>query len=192
VDLSLYKDESQLKRRKGLHNEKSNRKKSKRIASSTDDDVDEEDSDRNQKASKVNRAKKRSVKALAIAKSVAKGSSRAERALNRSTKSGNSLDNDPVTTTVTAAAATTTAVVTTATSAAAVATTTASAPATAATTTTTTTNPAISVSAVADTKTVEIKKLDLKKNGKQQSNNGTRGVPRTKPGGMKRFIYIIH
>lgn len=191
MDLSLYKDESQLKRRKGLHNEKSNRKKSKRIASSTDDDVDEEESDRNQKASKVNRAKKRSVKTLAIAKSVAKGSSRAERALNRSTKSGSSLDNDLVTTTVTAAATTTTAVVTTATSVAAVVTT--STPATAATTTTTTTtNPAISVSAVADTKTVEIKKLDLKKNGKQQSNNGTRGVPRTKPGGMKRFIHIIH
>ncbi|KYN04090.1 hypothetical protein ALC62_04854 [Cyphomyrmex costatus] len=121
LDLSLYKDESQLKRRKSLHNEKPNRKKSKRVVNSTDDDVDEEDSDRNRKASKASRAKKRSVKALAIAKSVAKGSSRAERALNRSTKSGNSLDNDH--------------------------------------------------------------KLDLKKNGKQQSNNGTRGVPRTKPGG---------
>ncbi|XP_071555618.1 uncharacterized protein [Temnothorax nylanderi] len=187
LDLSLYKDESQLKRRKGLHNEKPNRKKSKRVASSTDDDTDEEETDRNRKASKVSRSKKRSVKALAIAKSVAKGSSRAERALNRSTKSG--LDNDLVTTTVTAAAAAaTTSIVTTATAATSVATTTAaaSAPATAATTTTTTTtvNPATNVSAVADTKNnVETKKLDLKKNGKQQSNNGTRGVPRTKPGG---------
>ncbi|KYM87060.1 hypothetical protein ALC53_03677, partial [Atta colombica] len=121
LDLSLYKDESQLKRRKSLHNEKPNRKKSKRIANSTDDDIDDEESDRNRKTSKASRAKKRSVKALAIAKSVAKGSSRAERALNRSTKSGSSLDNDH--------------------------------------------------------------KLDLKKNGKQQSNNGTRGFPRTKPGG---------
>ncbi|XP_011701629.1 PREDICTED: uncharacterized protein LOC105458198 isoform X2 [Wasmannia auropunctata] len=188
LDLSLYKDESQLKRRKGLHSEKSNRqKKSKRVASSTDDEADEEESDRNRKASKASRAKKRSVKALAIAKSVAKGSSRAERALNRSTKSGNSLDNDLVTTTVTAAAATAaaTTVATTVTAGTAIATTTAaSAPATAATTTTTTTtvNPATNVSAVTDTKNNVEKKLDLKKNGKQQSNNGTRGVPRTKPG----------
>lgn len=177
LDLSLYKDESQLKRRKSLHNEKPNRKKSKRIGNSTDDDVDDEESDRNRKTSKANRAKKRSVKALAIAKSVAKGSSRAERALNRSTKSG-SLDNDHVSTTATS---TTTAVATTnaTTAATAVA---ASAPATTATTTTTV-NPATN-SAVTDTKNnIEMKKLDLKKNGKQQSNNGTRGVPRTKPGG---------
>ncbi|XP_018394070.1 PREDICTED: uncharacterized protein LOC108772913 isoform X2 [Cyphomyrmex costatus] len=179
LDLSLYKDESQLKRRKSLHNEKPNRKKSKRVVNSTDDDVDEEDSDRNRKASKASRAKKRSVKALAIAKSVAKGSSRAERALNRSTKSGNSLDNDHVSTTTAAAAATT--VATTVTTATTVASNiAASAPAT----TTTTVNPATNVSAVTDTKNiVEMKKLDLKKNGKQQSNNGTRGVPRTKPGG---------
>lgn len=186
LDLSLYKDESQLKRRKGLHNEKSNRKKSKQTASFSDDDADEEESDRNRKTSKASRAKKRSVKALAIAKSVAKGSSRAERALNRSTKSGNSLDNNLVTTTVTAATvAATTSIVTAAVTAEAT-TTTASAPSTAATTTTTTTtiNPASNVSTVADTKNnVEMKKLDLKKNGKQQSNNGTRGVPRTKPGG---------
>lgn len=191
MDLSLYKDESQLKRRKGLHNEKSNRKKSKRAASSTDDDADDEESDRNRKVPKASRAKKRSVKALAIAKSVAKGSSRAERALNRSTKSG-SLGNDLVTTTVTAA--TTVAAATTVIAAPAVATTiTASASATATTITTTTVNPATNISVAADTKNnVEMKKLDLKKNGKQQSNNGTRGVPRTKSGGMKRFIRIIH
>ncbi|XP_039309556.1 uncharacterized protein LOC105196843 isoform X3 [Solenopsis invicta] len=180
LDLSLYKDESQLKRRKGIHSEKSNRKKSKRAASSSDDDVDEEESNRNLKASKINRAKKRSAKALAIAKSVAKGSSRAERALNRSSKSGSSLDNEPITTSVAAA----TTIATTVTTAAAVATTT-TAPVNAATTTATitTVSPSTNVSVMADTKNnIEMKKLDLKKNGKQQSNNGTRGVPRTKSG----------
>ncbi|KAL0130815.1 hypothetical protein PUN28_002433 [Cardiocondyla obscurior] len=187
LDLSLYKDESQLKRRKALR-EKPNRKKSKRTGNSTDDEGDEEEADRNQKTPKSNRAKKRSVKALAIAKSVAKGSSRAERALNRSTKSGNSLDNDLVTTTAATTAATTS-IVTTNTTGTAVTTTTTTAvstPATiaATTTTTTTTNLASNVSAVVDTKNnVEMKKLDLKKNGKQQSNNGTRGVSRTKAGG---------
>jgi len=184
VDLSLYKDESQLKRRKSLHNEKPNRKKSKRIANSTDDDVDDEESDRNRKTSKASRAKKRSVKALAIAKSVAKGSSRAERALNRSTKSGSSLDNDHVSTTATITTTAAVAMTNATTAATAVV---ASAPITAATTTTIV-NPATN-SAVTDTKNnIEMKKLDLKKNGKQQSNNGTRGFPRTKPGGMKCFI----
>ncbi|XP_018044640.1 PREDICTED: uncharacterized protein LOC108684697 [Atta colombica] len=179
LDLSLYKDESQLKRRKSLHNEKPNRKKSKRIANSTDDDIDDEESDRNRKTSKASRAKKRSVKALAIAKSVAKGSSRAERALNRSTKSGSSLDNDHVSTTATTTTTAAVAMTNATTAATAVV---ASAPITAATTTTTV-NPATN-SAVTDTKNnVEMKKLDLKKNGKQQSNNGTRGFPRTKPGG---------
>lgn len=178
LDLSLYKDESQLKRRKSLLNEKPNRKKSKRVTNSTDDDIDDEESDRNRKTSKASRAKKRSVKALAIAKSVAKGSSRAERALNRSTKSGNSLDNDHVSTTATTAAAAATTNATTVTAATAVATSIAASAAA-----TTTVNPATN-SAVTDTKNnVEMKKLDLKKNGKQQSNNGTRGVPRTKPGG---------
>ncbi|KAM0726878.1 hypothetical protein ACS0PU_007039 [Formica fusca] len=190
LDLSLYKDESQLKRRKGLHNEKPNqRKKSKRAASSTDDDADEEESDRNRKTSKASRAKKRSVnKALAIAKSVAKGTSRAERALNRSTKSGNSLGNDIVTT----AAVTTTATITTTVNTAPAVATTATAAATAAasvtTTSTTTVNPTTNIS-VADAKNnAESKKLDLKKNGKQQSNNSIRGVPRTKLGGSAQAI----
>ncbi|XP_053983400.1 uncharacterized protein LOC128878849 isoform X2 [Hylaeus volcanicus] len=90
LDLSLYKDESQLKRRKNysLHKQKQSlRKKSKRIESSSDDETPEEESGK--KSPKLNRSKKRTVnKALAIAKSVAKGSSRAERALNRNTKSG--------------------------------------------------------------------------------------------------------
>ncbi|XP_070149598.1 uncharacterized protein [Polyergus mexicanus] len=184
LDLSLYKDESQLKRRKGLHNEKPNqRKKSKRAASSSDDDADEEESDRNRKTSKATRAKKRSVnKALAIAKSVAKGTSRAERALNRSTKSGNSLGNDIVTN----AAVTTTATITTTVNTAPAVATTAIAAAAAATsvttTSTTTVNPTTNIS-VADAKNnAELKKLDLKKNGKQQSNNSIRGIPRTKLG----------
>ncbi|XP_053998340.1 uncharacterized protein LOC128886992 isoform X1 [Hylaeus anthracinus] len=90
LDLSLYKDESQLKRRKNysLHKQKQSlRKKSKRIESSSEDETLEEESGK--KSPKLNRSKKRTVnKALAIAKSVAKGSSRAERALNRNTKSG--------------------------------------------------------------------------------------------------------
>ncbi|XP_050455186.1 uncharacterized protein LOC126853452 [Cataglyphis hispanica] len=191
LDLSLYKDESQLKRRKGLHNEKPNqRKKSKRAASSTDDDADEEESDRNRKTPKTSRAKKRSVnKALAIAKSVAKGSSRAERALNRSTKSGNSLGNDIVTT----AAVTTTATITTSVTTAPAVATTATVAATAAvsvtTTSTTTVNPTTNISAVADAKNnAESKKLDLKKNGKQQSNNSIRGVPRIKLPGSAQAI----
>ncbi|KAL6433900.1 hypothetical protein ACFW04_005843 [Cataglyphis niger] len=191
LDLSLYKDESQLKRRKGLHNEKPNqRKKSKRAASSTDDDADEEESDRNRKTPKTSRAKKRSVnKALAIAKSVAKGSSRAERALNRSTKSGNSLSNDIVTT----AAVTTTATITTSVTTAPAVATTATVAATAAvsitTTSTTTVNPTTNISAVADAKNnAESKKLDLKKNGKQQSNNSIRGVPRIKLPGSAQAI----
>ncbi|XP_072767836.1 uncharacterized protein [Anoplolepis gracilipes] len=187
LDLSLYKDESQLKRRKGLHNEKPNRKKSKRAASSTDDDADEEESDRNRKTSKASRAKKRSVnKALAIAKSVAKGTSRAERALNRSTKSGNSLGNDVVTT---AAVTITATITTTVTAAPAVATTTTTTAANVTTTpSTTTVSPAVNVSAVADAKNnADSKKLDLKKNGKQ-SNNSIKGVPRTKLGGSAQAI----
>lgn len=188
LDLSLYKDESQLKRRKGLHNDKPQRKKSKQIASSTDDDADDEELDRNRKTSKTSRSKKQSVnKALAIAKSVAKNTSRAERALNRSTKSGNSLGNDVVTTT----AVTTTATITT-TVTAAPAITTVSAAATAAasvtTTSTTTVNPTINVSAADAKNNPELKKLDLKKNGKQQSNNSIRGIPRTKLGGSAQAI----
>ncbi|XP_014487845.1 PREDICTED: uncharacterized protein LOC106751459 isoform X2 [Dinoponera quadriceps] len=163
LDLSLYKDESQLKRRKGLHKEKpGQRKKAKRTTSSSDDDRDEEQSEK--KTPKTNRTKKRSAnKSLAIAKSVAKNSSRAERALNRSTKlqsDGNDATATAATTTVAAtdaAGATTVAVATGAASPA-------------------TTN-------AADSKNnAEAKKFEMKKNGKQQNNNTT-GVPRTKPRG---------
>ncbi|CAK9814413.1 hypothetical protein ANTPLA_LOCUS8185 [Anthophora plagiata] len=107
LDLSLYKDESQLKRRKShnLHKQKQNlRKKSKRTESSSEEEPLEDESGK--KSPKSNRSKKRTVnKALAIAKSVAKGSSRAERALNRNTKSGNenttATSNTTVTTTTT-------------------------------------------------------------------------------------------
>ncbi|EZA60134.1 uncharacterized protein LOC105274707 isoform X1 [Ooceraea biroi] len=172
LDLSLYKDESQLKRRKGLHEKQSQRKKSKRAASSTDDEADEEESEK--KTSKMSRAKKRSVnKALAIAKSVAKGTSRAERALNRSTKSGNSLGNDVATSAATTAAAAT--ITTNATVTAVATTTVAAATATAVNLATNTT---------ADAKNnAETKKLDLKKNGKQPNSNSVRGFPRTKLGG---------
>ncbi|XP_076647590.1 uncharacterized protein LOC143356085 [Halictus rubicundus] len=90
LDLSLYKDESQLKRRKSHNSHKqkqSLRKKSKRTESSSENEAPEEESEK--KSPKSSRSKKRTVKALAIAKSVAKGSSRAERALNRNTKSEN-------------------------------------------------------------------------------------------------------
>ncbi|XP_012232708.1 serine-rich adhesin for platelets-like isoform X2 [Linepithema humile] len=181
LDLSLYKDESQLKRRKGgLHDKANQRKKSKRVTSSTDDDADEEESDRIRKAPKASRAKKRSVnKTLAIAKSVAKGTSRAERALNRSTKSANNLGSDVETAAVTSVATTATSI--TATTAAA---TTASTAATTAVSPATTNTPA-----VVDTKSnAETKKLDLKKNGKQQSNNNARGVSKTKLEGSAQPI----
>ncbi|XP_043274593.1 bromodomain-containing protein bet-1-like isoform X2 [Venturia canescens] len=103
LDLSLYKDESQLKRRKRAAKEKQRlRKRSKRESSSSeessssdededDDDEDEDDDDEetDKKSSlKTSRAKKRSTnKALAIAKSVAKGPSREKRALNRAAAS---------------------------------------------------------------------------------------------------------
>ncbi|KAG9436202.1 hypothetical protein HZU67_02626 [Apis mellifera carnica] len=106
LDLSLYKDESQLKRRKShnLHKQKQSlRKKAKRTESFSEDDAPEDESGK--KSPKSNRSKKRTVnKALAIAKSVAKGSSRAERALNRNTKSGSEITaatNSTTTTTVT-------------------------------------------------------------------------------------------
>ncbi|XP_076291381.1 uncharacterized protein LOC143214343 [Lasioglossum baleicum] len=89
LDLSLYKDESQLKRRKShsSHKQKQSlRKKSKQSESSSENEAPEEESGK--KSPKSSRSKKLN-KALAIAKSVAKGSSRAERALNRNTKSGN-------------------------------------------------------------------------------------------------------
>ncbi|XP_043265008.1 uncharacterized protein LOC122404821 [Colletes gigas] len=106
LDLSLYKDESQLKRRKNhnLHKQKQSLlKKSKQLESSSEDEAPEEESGK--KSPKSNRSKKRTVKALAIAKSVAKGSSRAERALNRNTKSGSEVattTNTSVTTSTTA------------------------------------------------------------------------------------------
>ncbi|KAG7210703.1 hypothetical protein KM043_012204 [Ampulex compressa] len=100
LDLSLYKDESQLKRRKGhgLHNKKQSlRKKSKRSASSSEDEAVEEESGK--KSPKSSRSKKRALnKTITVTKSVAKGSSRAERALNRSTKTGNDIATATVTT----------------------------------------------------------------------------------------------
>ena len=108
LDLSLYKDESQLKRRKShnLHKQKQSlRKKSKRNESSSEDETAEDEPGK--KSPKPSRSKKRTVnKALVIAKSVAKGSSRAERALNRNTKSGNEIAaamNTTVTTSTTVA-----------------------------------------------------------------------------------------
>jgi len=182
VDLSLYKDESQLKRRKGLHEKANQRKKSKRVASSTDDDADEEESDRNRKTPKASRTKKRSVnKTLAIAKSVAKGTSRAERALNRSTKSANNLSSDVETATVISVATTATSIIATTATAT-----------TASTAATTVVNPATNTSAVVDAKNnAETKKLDLKKNGKQQSNNNARGVSKTKLEGKQFYTRIF-
>ncbi|XP_032663760.1 uncharacterized protein LOC116840743 isoform X2 [Odontomachus brunneus] len=175
LDLSLYKDESQLKRRKGVHKEKTNqRKKTKRAASSSEDDGDEEQSEK--KSSKASRAKKRPAnKRTTTAKSVAKSSSRAERALNRSTKS-QSDGNDVATTATTASTVATTTTTTSVATGAAATTVTAAAGATA--------SPATNASVAADTKNnTEVKKFEMKKNGKQQSNNTAGGVPRTKPRG---------
>lgn len=148
LDLSLYKDESQLMKKQshGLHKQKQSlRKKSKRVESSSEDDGTEEESGK--KSPKSNRPKKRTVnKALAIAKSVAKGSSRAERALNRNTKTSG-----PEAGTATN------------------------------TSTTTTTTVATSVTATGTSKTnADVKKNENKKNAKQQNNNETSGVQRTK------------
>ncbi|KZC13851.1 PREDICTED: DNA ligase 1-like [Dufourea novaeangliae] len=155
LDLSLYKDESQLKRRKNhnLHKQKQSlRKKPKRTESSSEDEAPEEESGK--KSPKSNRPKKRTVnKTLAIAKSVAKGSSRAERALNRNTKSGNE--------TVAAVASTATSANTSVT-----------------TTSTTVTNTVSSVDATKNN--TDVKKSENKKSTKQQSNNSTIVVPRTK------------
>ena len=155
VDLSLYKDESQLKKRKGhnLHKQKQSlRKKSKRTESFSEDGATEEELGK--KSPKSNRSKKRTInKSLAIAKSVAKGSSRAERALNRNTKSGNE------TTVVTTNSSTIT------------------------TTTTAVTASAISVDAAKNN--TDVKKSENKKSTKQQNNNNTSGVSRTKLRGKK-------
>ena len=147
LDLSLYKDESQLKRRKShnLHKLKQSlRKKSKRNESSSEDESAEDEPGK--KSPKPSRTKKRTVnKALVIAKSVTKGSSRAERALNRNTKSGNEI----------AAAMNTTV--------------------------TTSTTVANAVSSVDATKNnTDVKKSENKKITKQQSNNSTSGLSRTK------------
>lgn len=159
LDLSLYKDESQLKKRKGhnLHKQKQSlRKKSKRTESFSEDGATEEESGK--KSPKSNRSKKRTVnKSLAIAKSVAKGSSRAERALNRNTKSGN--ETTVVTTNSSTITTTTTAAVTAS---------------------------AISVDAtknntdVKKSENTDVKKSENKKSTKQQNNNNTSGVSRTK------------
>ncbi|KAI4502254.1 hypothetical protein M0802_002936 [Mischocyttarus mexicanus] len=80
LDLSLYKDESQLKRRRGhgpYKQKQGQRKKLKRSASSSEDEASEDDSKDEKKSPKTGRSKKGSVnKALAIAKSVAKGNVR--------------------------------------------------------------------------------------------------------------------
>ncbi|XP_078046467.1 uncharacterized protein LOC144474933 isoform X1 [Augochlora pura] len=151
LDLSLYKDESQLKRRKShiLHKQKQSlRKKSKRSESSSENETPEDESGK--KSPKPSRSKKRTVnKALAIAKSVAKGSSRAERALNRNTKSGNE------------AAAT-------------------SASATPVNTSVTTSTANAVPSADGTKNNADVKKSENKKITKQPSNNNTSAMSRTK------------
>ncbi|XP_034176422.1 uncharacterized protein LOC117602472 isoform X1 [Osmia lignaria lignaria] len=151
LDLSLYKDESQLKKRKNynLHKQKQSlRKKSKQIESSSEDDTLDEESGK--KSPKSSRSKKRTVnKALAIAKSVAKGSSRAERALNRNTKSESEGATTDATNTTT-------------------------------TTVTTVANTVASVDSNATKNNTDVKKSENKKSTKQQSNNTTSGVSRTK------------
>ncbi|XP_033190164.2 uncharacterized protein LOC117156861 [Bombus vancouverensis nearcticus] len=153
LDLSLYKDESQLKRRKShnLHKQKQSlRKKSKRTESFSEDDATEEESGK--KSPKSNRSKKRTVnKALAIAKSVAKGSSRAERALNRNTKSGSETTAATTNSTATTTTTTTTATVTTS---------------------------ATPIDAIKNN--TDVKKSENKKSTKQQNNNNASGVSRTK------------
>lgn len=90
LDLSLFKDESQLKKRKssGGSKQKRQRKKTKRESSDSEDDDSEEDSEEDEKPEpKANAVKKRTNnKALAIAKSMAKGPSRKERVMNRRNK----------------------------------------------------------------------------------------------------------
>ncbi|XP_034951919.1 uncharacterized protein [Chelonus insularis] len=95
LDLSLYKDESQLKRRKGVTKPKQRqRKRSKRESSSSSSEDDSSDEDSDKKSSKSNRVKKRTTnKALAIAKSVAKVPTRSKRVLNRGNKA-NSMDDN--------------------------------------------------------------------------------------------------
>ncbi|XP_050470165.1 uncharacterized protein LOC126863743 [Bombus huntii] len=153
LDLSLYKDESQLKRRKShnLHKQKQSlRKKSKRTESFSEDDATEEELGK--KSPKSNRSKKRTVnKALAIAKSVAKGSSRAERALNRNTKSGSETTAATTNSTATTTTTTTTATVTTS---------------------------ATPIDAIKNN--TDVKKSENKKSTKQQNNNNASGVSRTK------------
>ncbi|XP_063974050.1 uncharacterized protein LOC135160879 isoform X2 [Diachasmimorpha longicaudata] len=89
LDLSLYKDESQLKKRKSTIKRKQHqRKRSKRDTSSSSSEDESSDEDDNKKPMRSSRNKKRITnKALAIAKSVAKVPSRAKRALNRANKS---------------------------------------------------------------------------------------------------------
>uniref|UniRef100_V9IDU9 Uncharacterized protein n=1 Tax=Apis cerana TaxID=7461 RepID=V9IDU9_APICE len=145
LDLSLYKDESQLKKKKKvtiyINKNKVYVKKTKRTESFSEDDAPEDESGK--KSPKSNRSKKRTVnKALAIAKSVAKGSSRAERALNRNTKSGSEIT------------------------------------ATNSTTTTTVTTSTTSIDVTKNN--TDIKRSENKKSTKQQNNNNTSGVSRTK------------
>ncbi|XP_015114165.1 uncharacterized protein LOC107039184 [Diachasma alloeum] len=88
LDLSLYKDESQLKKRKStVKGKQRQRKRSKRDTSSSSSEDESSDED-DKKPMRSSRNKKRITnKALAIAKSVAKVPSRAKRALNRANKS---------------------------------------------------------------------------------------------------------
>ncbi|XP_066589723.1 kinesin-related protein 8-like [Prorops nasuta] len=98
LDLSLYKDESQLKKRKSLTKQRANQRKKSRRSMSTSDEDDSQEEDSDKKSLKYNRSKKQSInKALVLAKSVAKGPSRAERALNRSTKNNTPSTGDDMT-----------------------------------------------------------------------------------------------
>ncbi|KAK0092288.1 hypothetical protein PV326_001769 [Microctonus aethiopoides] len=101
LDLSLYKDEAQLKKRKsaGKSGKQRQRKRSRRESSSSSEDDSSSDEDSDKKSSpRSNRMKKRTTnKALAIAKSVAKVPSRAKRALNREMKMG-SISSESTTT----------------------------------------------------------------------------------------------
>ncbi|XP_033227471.1 intracellular protein transport protein USO1-like [Belonocnema kinseyi] len=178
LDLSLFKDESQLKKRKRNAGSKQNRSKKKAAASEpaeSSDSEDEEDSDEDSEDDeeeaeaeaeeekpvvKVAPAKKpMAKKALAIAKTVAKGPSRKDRALNRRQKSSLE-DSSPA---VSAAAAATSAAAT--------------APAT------TTTAAAASKSENAKKTSPEVKKDEAKKAAVKPQSNNTSGVPRTKARG---------
>lgn len=100
MDLSLFKDESQLQKRKrgSSSKQKRLRKKSKKSTESSEESESESDESEDEEAIPEKKkaspaAKKRSNKTIAIAKSVVKGPSRAERAMNRGAKSSESVNN---------------------------------------------------------------------------------------------------